>query len=172
MQHRLNLIPPTLFQTTTDDIRNVSEIIYKDLRLTVVVIISGTCLGSQFRGRLTWCSEWGSTNRWLGCLQWSRCQMWVTAAATDLWDLLRKTVCLTRNEVLVILLQLNGGVVSLSMEEIRRAYPDVRSLVGNSVYVKASVLTKSGKHTTGLSYEVNPLIWNQLCCGMFIVTVP
>nr|XP_019959614.1 PREDICTED: complement C3-like [Paralichthys olivaceus] len=39
---------------------------------------------------------------------------------------------------------LDGGVVRLSMEEIKRAYPDIRSLVGNSVYVKASVLTKTG----------------------------
>ncbi|XP_028421447.1 complement C3 [Perca flavescens] len=39
---------------------------------------------------------------------------------------------------------LDGGVIRLSMEEIKRAYPDVRSLVGNSVYVKASVLTNSG----------------------------
>ncbi|KAF1394639.1 hypothetical protein PFLUV_G00003160 [Perca fluviatilis] len=39
---------------------------------------------------------------------------------------------------------LDEGVIRLSMEEIKRAYPDVRSLVGNSVYVKASVLTKSG----------------------------
>ncbi|XP_045902795.1 venom factor-like isoform X2 [Micropterus dolomieu] len=39
---------------------------------------------------------------------------------------------------------LDRGVVRLSMEEIKRAYPNIRSLVGNSVYVKASVLTKSG----------------------------
>lgn len=44
----------------------------------------------------------------------------------------------------LLLLQLDGGVVSLSMEEIKRVYPNVKSLVGNSVYVKASVLTKSG----------------------------
>jgi integrin beta 2 len=31
------------------------------------------------------------------------------------------------------------------MEEIRKAYPDLSSLVGSSIYVKASVLTKSGK---------------------------
>ncbi|XP_069023890.1 complement C3-like [Embiotoca jacksoni] len=37
-----------------------------------------------------------------------------------------------------------GGVVTLSMEELKRAYPNIRSLVGNSVYVKASVLTKTG----------------------------
>ncbi|XP_034997745.2 complement C3 [Hippoglossus stenolepis] len=39
---------------------------------------------------------------------------------------------------------LDGGVVRLSMDEIKRAYPNIRSLVGNSVYVKASVLTKTG----------------------------
>lgn len=43
------------------------------------------------------------------------------------------------------LLQLDGGVVSLSMEEIKRAYPNVRTLVGKSIYVKASVLTSSGR---------------------------
>lgn len=32
------------------------------------------------------------------------------------------------------------------MEEIKSAYPNIRSLIGNSVYVKASVLTKTGKH--------------------------
>lgn len=40
--------------------------------------------------------------------------------------------------------ELDGGVVTLSMAEIKKTYPDVRSLVGNSVYVKASVLTKTG----------------------------
>ncbi|XP_056441797.1 complement C3-like isoform X4 [Gadus chalcogrammus] len=39
---------------------------------------------------------------------------------------------------------LDGGLATLTMEEIRRAYPDLRSLVGSSVYVKASVLTASG----------------------------
>lgn len=58
--------------------------------------------------------------------------------------------------MILILLQLDGGVVSLSMEEIRRAYPDVRSLVGNSVYVKASVLTKSGKHTRKMTTDKRP----------------
>ncbi|KAG7258484.1 hypothetical protein CRUP_009086, partial [Coryphaenoides rupestris] len=40
--------------------------------------------------------------------------------------------------------ELNGGVVTLLMEEIRSVYPGLSSLVGSSVYVKASVLTKSG----------------------------
>ncbi|NP_001093490.1 complement component c3b, tandem duplicate 2 isoform 1 precursor [Danio rerio] len=39
---------------------------------------------------------------------------------------------------------LNGGSVSLTMEEIKRAYPDINSLLGSTVYVKASVLTSSG----------------------------
>uniref|UniRef100_A0A8C5DA84 Complement component c3b, tandem duplicate 2 n=1 Tax=Gouania willdenowi TaxID=441366 RepID=A0A8C5DA84_GOUWI len=42
------------------------------------------------------------------------------------------------------LLQLNGGVVKLSMDELKMAYPNIRSLVGNSLYVRASVLTKTG----------------------------
>lgn len=37
------------------------------------------------------------------------------------------------------------------MDEIKRLYPSVNDLVGNSIYVKASVLTKSGKE---LSKEV------------------
>lgn len=49
-------------------------------------------------------------------------------------------------------LQLDGGVVKLSMEELKRAYPG-RTLVGNSVYVKASVLTKTGERFMS---EVNP----------------
>lgn len=47
----------------------------------------------------------------------------------------------------VVLFQLDGGVARLTMEEVKRAYPDVKSLVGSSVYVKASVLTSSGKDT-------------------------
>ncbi|RXN39236.1 complement C3-like protein [Labeo rohita] len=39
---------------------------------------------------------------------------------------------------------LNGGSVSLTIEEIKKAYPDTNSLLGSSVYVKASVMTSSG----------------------------
>ncbi|XP_053711085.1 complement C3-like isoform X2 [Synchiropus splendidus] len=39
---------------------------------------------------------------------------------------------------------LSGGVVKLSVEELKRAYPDYKTLVGNSIYVKASVLTNTG----------------------------
>ncbi len=45
----------------------------------------------------------------------------------------------------VLFLQLNGGKVSLTMEEIKKAYPDTNSLLGSSVYVKASVMTSSGE---------------------------
>lgn len=42
------------------------------------------------------------------------------------------------------------------MGEIKTLYPDVRALVGNSIYVKASVVTASGKeHTRSIvSYAV------------------
>ncbi|XP_043079055.1 complement C3-like isoform X1 [Puntigrus tetrazona] len=39
---------------------------------------------------------------------------------------------------------LNGGKVSLTMEEIKKVYPDTNSLLKSSVYVKASVMTSSG----------------------------
>uniref|UniRef100_A0A671RHE9 Macroglobulin domain-containing protein n=1 Tax=Sinocyclocheilus anshuiensis TaxID=1608454 RepID=A0A671RHE9_9TELE len=39
---------------------------------------------------------------------------------------------------------LNGGHVSLTLEEIKKAYLDTNSLLGSSVYVKASVMTSSG----------------------------
>ncbi|XP_068460339.1 complement C3-like [Clinocottus analis] len=58
---------------------------------------------------------------------------------------------------------LDGGVVSLSMEEIRRVYPNVRSLVGKSVYVKVSVLTSSGSdlveaEKTGIKIVSSPYV--------------
>ncbi|KAM6972588.1 LOW QUALITY PROTEIN: complement C3-like [Aplochiton taeniatus] len=40
--------------------------------------------------------------------------------------------------------KLNEDTVKLTMEEIKAAYPNIRELVGSSVYVKASVLTQSG----------------------------
>ncbi|XP_073699792.1 complement C3-like [Garra rufa] len=42
------------------------------------------------------------------------------------------------------LTDLNEGSVSLTMEEIKKAYPDTNSLLGSSVYIKASVMTSSG----------------------------
>ncbi|XP_051940569.1 complement C3-like, partial [Hippocampus zosterae] len=39
---------------------------------------------------------------------------------------------------------LEGGVVKLTVDELKAAYPNVKTLVGNSIYVKASVLTKTG----------------------------
>uniref|UniRef100_A0A3Q1H0X2 Uncharacterized protein n=1 Tax=Anabas testudineus TaxID=64144 RepID=A0A3Q1H0X2_ANATE len=60
---------------------------------------------------------------------------------------------------------LNDGVVSLSMEELKAAYPNIRSLVGNSVYVKASVLTKTGSdlveaEKTGIKIVNSPYVLN------------
>ncbi|XP_062845847.1 complement C3-like [Trichomycterus rosablanca] len=39
---------------------------------------------------------------------------------------------------------LDGGTVSLSIAEIKSTYPDINSLVGSSIYVKASVMTSTG----------------------------
>lgn len=55
---------------------------------------------------------------------------------------------------LSLCMQLDGGTVSLSMAEIKAAYPDIKALVGHSVYVKASVLTKTGKNLS---------VFNQTC---------
>uniref|UniRef100_A0A3Q3AZ10 Complement component c3b, tandem duplicate 1 n=1 Tax=Kryptolebias marmoratus TaxID=37003 RepID=A0A3Q3AZ10_KRYMA len=58
---------------------------------------------------------------------------------------------------------LEGGTVSLTMEELKAAYPDIKSLVGNSVYVKASVLTKTGSdlveaEKTGIKIVDSPYV--------------
>ncbi|XP_043971703.1 complement C3-like isoform X2 [Gambusia affinis] len=58
---------------------------------------------------------------------------------------------------------LDGGTVTLSMQELRRAYPNMRSLVGNSVYVKASVVTKTGSdlveaEKTGIKIVESPYV--------------
>ncbi|KAM3623350.1 uncharacterized protein V6R79_010054 [Siganus canaliculatus] len=58
---------------------------------------------------------------------------------------------------------LDGGVVALSMDELKRAYPNIRSLVGNSVYVKASVLTQTGSdlveaEKTGIKIVESPYV--------------
>uniref|UniRef100_A0A8C9XMR8 Complement component c3b, tandem duplicate 2 n=1 Tax=Sander lucioperca TaxID=283035 RepID=A0A8C9XMR8_SANLU len=60
-------------------------------------------------------------------------------------------------------LDLDEGVIRLSMDEIKRAYTDIRALVGNSVYVKASVLTKSGSdlveaEKTGIKIVDSPYV--------------
>ncbi|KAJ0051248.1 hypothetical protein NL108_016549, partial [Boleophthalmus pectinirostris] len=39
---------------------------------------------------------------------------------------------------------LDGGTVSLTMDDLKAECPEIRSLVGKSIYVKASVLTLSG----------------------------
>ncbi|KAK7137181.1 hypothetical protein R3I93_017300 [Phoxinus phoxinus] len=56
---------------------------------------------------------------------------------------------------------LNGGIVSLTMEEIKRVYPDTNSLVGSSVYVKASVMTSTGSdlveaEKSGIKIVISP----------------
>ncbi|XP_067272243.1 complement C3-like [Pseudorasbora parva] len=56
---------------------------------------------------------------------------------------------------------LNEGIVSLSMEEIKRVYPDTSSLVGASVYIKASVMTSSGSdlveaEKSGIKIVISP----------------
>ncbi|XP_077082846.1 complement component c3b, tandem duplicate 2 isoform X2 [Siphateles boraxobius] len=56
---------------------------------------------------------------------------------------------------------LNGGIVSLTMEEIKRVYPDTNTLVGSSVYVKASVMTSSGSdlveaEKSGIKIVISP----------------
>uniref|UniRef100_A0A4W6EED3 Complement component c3b, tandem duplicate 2 n=1 Tax=Lates calcarifer TaxID=8187 RepID=A0A4W6EED3_LATCA len=58
----------------------------------------------------------------------------------------------------------NGvAVVRLSMEEIKRVYPNIRYLVGDFVYVKASVLTRSGGDlveaiSTGIKIVESPYV--------------
>ncbi|KAF7688275.1 hypothetical protein HF521_014281 [Silurus meridionalis] len=39
---------------------------------------------------------------------------------------------------------LNGGIATLTVDELKKAYPDVRHLEGVSIYIKASVLTSTG----------------------------
>ncbi|XP_067441549.1 complement C3-like [Thunnus thynnus] len=58
---------------------------------------------------------------------------------------------------------LDGGIIRLSMEEIKTTFPNIRSLVGDSVYVKASVLTKSGSdlveaQKTGIKIVESPYV--------------
>ncbi|XP_074550629.1 venom factor-like [Halichoeres trimaculatus] len=58
---------------------------------------------------------------------------------------------------------LDEGMVSLTMEEIKSVYPDVTSLVGQSVYVKASVLTATGSdlveaEKTGIKIVQSPYV--------------
>ncbi|RXN35011.1 complement C3-like protein [Labeo rohita] len=70
-------------------------------------------------------------------------------------------VNVTGNDVDVI--TLNGGIVSLTMEEIKKAYPDTNSLLGSSVYVKASVMTSSGSdlveaEKSGIKIVMSPYV--------------
>lgn len=65
-------------------------------------------------------------------------------------------------------LQLDRGIVTLTMEEIKRVFPNTRSLVGSSVYVKASVMTSSG----GTLCSVLLLIYNNDCLSANIIILP
>ncbi|XP_059425938.1 complement C3-like [Carassius carassius] len=58
---------------------------------------------------------------------------------------------------------LNGKTVNLTMEEIKKAYPDTSRLLGSSVYVKASVMTSSGSDTveamkSGIKIVMSPYV--------------
>ncbi|XP_016427569.1 complement C3-like [Sinocyclocheilus rhinocerous] len=58
---------------------------------------------------------------------------------------------------------LKGKTVSLTMEEIKKAYPDTNSLLGSSVYVKASVMTSSGSdlveaEKSGIKIVISPYV--------------
>uniref|UniRef100_A0A672FYF9 Complement component c3b, tandem duplicate 2 n=1 Tax=Salarias fasciatus TaxID=181472 RepID=A0A672FYF9_SALFA len=67
------------------------------------------------------------------------------------------------NKDMIRLPALDGGVVRLSMDELKQAYPNIRSLVGHSLYVKASVLTKTGSdlveaEKTGIKIVESPYV--------------
>ncbi|XP_056613917.1 complement C3-like [Triplophysa dalaica] len=58
---------------------------------------------------------------------------------------------------------LDRGIVTLTMEEIKRVFPNTRSLVGSSVYVKASVMTSSGSdlvesEKSGIKIVISPYV--------------
>uniref|UniRef100_H3CLD7 Complement component c3b, tandem duplicate 2 n=1 Tax=Tetraodon nigroviridis TaxID=99883 RepID=H3CLD7_TETNG len=58
---------------------------------------------------------------------------------------------------------LDGGIVRLHVGDIKKLYPDMRLLVGNSIYVKASVVTTSGSdlvdaEKTGIKIVQSPYV--------------
>ncbi|KAG7315486.1 hypothetical protein KOW79_021574 [Hemibagrus wyckioides] len=58
---------------------------------------------------------------------------------------------------------LDGGIATLTMAELKSAYPDINSIVGSSIYVKASVLTSSGSdlvdaEKTGIKIVLAPYV--------------
>ncbi|XP_076841190.1 complement C3-like isoform X2 [Brachyhypopomus gauderio] len=58
---------------------------------------------------------------------------------------------------------LNGGIATLTMEELKRVHPNIRDLLGSSIYVKASVMTSSGSdlveaEKSGIKIVVAPYV--------------
>ncbi|KAJ0033654.1 hypothetical protein NQD34_000761 [Periophthalmus magnuspinnatus] len=58
---------------------------------------------------------------------------------------------------------LDEGTVSLTLNDLKAEYPDIRSLVGKSIYVKASVLTQSGSdlvevEKSGIRVVISPFV--------------
>ncbi|XP_053472713.1 complement C3 [Ictalurus furcatus] len=58
---------------------------------------------------------------------------------------------------------LDGGIATLTIAELKNVYPDINSIVGSSIYVKASVLTSSGSdlvdaERTGIKIVVAPYV--------------
>ncbi|KAF5897904.1 complement C3-like, partial [Clarias magur] len=58
---------------------------------------------------------------------------------------------------------LDGGIATLTIAELKNAYPDINSLVGSSIYVRASVLTSSGSdlvdaEKTGIKIVLAPYL--------------
>ncbi|KAJ0051299.1 hypothetical protein NL108_018414, partial [Boleophthalmus pectinirostris] len=58
---------------------------------------------------------------------------------------------------------LDGGTVSLTLNDLKAEYPNIRSLVGKSIYVKASVLTLSGgdlveTEKSGIRIVISPFV--------------
>ncbi|KAK2819584.1 hypothetical protein Q7C36_021230 [Tachysurus vachellii] len=58
---------------------------------------------------------------------------------------------------------LDGGIATLTIAEIKSTYPDINSIVGSSIYVKASVLTSSGSdlvdaEKTGIKIVLAPYV--------------
>ncbi|KAM9493802.1 complement C3-like [Clarias gariepinus] len=58
---------------------------------------------------------------------------------------------------------LDGGIATLTIAELKDAYPNINSLVGSSIYVRASVLTSSGSdlvdaEKTGIKIVLAPYL--------------
>ncbi|XP_053085324.1 complement component c3b, tandem duplicate 2 [Pangasianodon hypophthalmus] len=58
---------------------------------------------------------------------------------------------------------LDGGIATLTIAELKNAYPDINSIVGSSIYVKASVITSTGSdlvdaEKTGIKIVLAPYV--------------